>query len=72
MNRKDHLRWAKDRANELVNSGDNKNALAGFTSDMSKHPDLRDHSCLEMGIVLLFGGHLETKTQMRNWINGFN
>lgn len=72
MNRSEHLQWCKDRALEYVENGDTKNAIASMTSDMSKHEELADHLALELGMMLLLGGHLSTTHQMREWIIGFN
>lgn len=72
MTRQEHLQWCKDRAIEYVDADDLKNAFASFQSDMSKHPETENHAALQMGTMLLFGGHLSTGQQMREWINGFN
>ena len=74
MTRDEHLRWAKDRALEYVNSGDLKNAFASFGSDLSKHPDLQDSVVVfrELGMSLFISGHLSTAKQMTDWIEGFN
>lgn len=37
--REQHLAWCKERALAYVDRGDLVNALASFTSDMSKHPE---------------------------------
>lgn len=71
-NRADHLEWCKQRANEYVERDDLSNAFASFQSDMEKHKETSNHLALEMGTMLLLGGHLSTQQQMREWINGFN
>ena len=72
MNRAEHLQWCKDRANEYVENGDLPQAFASFQSDMRKHEETNTHSALELGSMLLLGGHLSTVKQMKDWINGFN
>lgn len=72
MTRAEHLEWCKQRALEYVDKKDLKQAFASFQSDMTKHEETCDHMALEMGTMLLLGGHLSTDTQMREWITGFN
>ena len=72
MNRAEHLQWSKDRAMEYVYTGDLSNAFASFISDMGKHPKTENHAALQLGSMLLFGGHLDTKDKMEKWILGFN
>lgn len=72
MNRTEHLQWCKDRAIEYVKAGDLKNAFASFQSDMTKHPETANHLVLQMGTMLLLGGHLSTIYEMEQWINGTN
>lgn len=70
--RKEHLEWCKQRANEYVDQDDLSSAFASFQSDMGKHPETSNHKALEMGTILLVGGCLSSKHQMKEWINGFN
>ncbi len=73
MTRAEHLQWCKDRAIEILdNSGDVAGAYASFGSDMNKHDDTRNHSAIELGIMMLFGGQLGDVEAMRKFINGFN
>ncbi len=72
QNRTEHLDWCKQRANDYVEQNDLTNAFASFQSDMSKHQDTANHLALEMGTMLLLGGHLSTQHQMKEWIKGFN
>lgn len=72
MNREQHLKWCKDRALEYVDAGDNPNAFASFQSDMTKHEETKGHKALQLGTMLLLGGHLETPKGMKEWIIGFN
>ena len=41
-------------------------------SDLSKHPETANHSGIQLGMMMLMGGHLKTSEQMRTFINGFN
>ena len=72
MDRSEHLQWCKDRAMEYVRVGDIDQAFASFSSDMSKHSETENHSALELGTMMLFGGHLDTPGKMEKWILGFN
>lgn len=72
MTRSEHLEWAKQRALEYVDAGDPSGAFASMASDLNKHPELHGHVGVEMGTMLLIGGHLNSKTEMRKWIEGFN
>jgi hypothetical protein len=72
MDRAEHLQWCKDRALEYVKAGNTQEAFASFSSDMSKHTETANHSALQLGFGLFFGGHLNTNTEMEKWINGFN
>ncbi len=70
--RAEHLQWCKDRALEYVEQGDTTNAFTSFMSDMSKHDETANHMALEMGTMLLIGGHLSTPHEVKQWIEGFN
>lgn len=72
MSRQEHLQWCKDRAMEYVKKGDMQQAFASFQSDMTKHPETDGHLALQMGTMLLMGGHLGTPQAMEQWITGFN
>ena len=72
MDRSEHLAWCKTRALQYVDAGDTKNAFASMTSDLTKHPETQNHAAIQMGMMLLMGGHLSTPHQMREFINGFN
>jgi hypothetical protein len=71
MNRAEHLEWCKQRALECVGRGDIGEAFASFQGDMEKHPETRGHKALQMGTMLLIGGHLSSSKQMKDWIIGF-
>ena len=37
--RKEHMEWAKGRANEYLDNGNRAEAIASFGSDLAKHPE---------------------------------
>lgn len=72
MERKEHLQWCKDRALEFVENNDLTGAFASFQGDMMQHEETSNHLALEVGMILLLSGNLDTQEQMKNWIFGFN
>lgn len=70
--RAEHLAWCKRRALEYVDAGDLNQAFASMGSDLGKHPETRDHSGIMLGTMMLLGGHLSTRQDMRKFIEGFN
>ncbi len=72
MTRAEHLKWCKDRALEYVDLGDTSQAYASMVSDMRKHTETENHSAIELGMMMLMGGHLSTQEEMRKFILGFN
>jgi hypothetical protein len=72
MTRSEHLQWCKNRALEYCDSGDLPQAWASMASDMRKHEETRNHSAIELGTMMMLGGHLNTAEEMRKFINGFN
>jgi len=43
-----------------------------MASDLSKHPDTEQHAAIQLGMMLLLGGHLNSQAKMRKFIVGFN
>jgi len=72
ITREEHLQWCKDRALEILDTGDVAQAYASFASDMSKHPETEDHSAIGLGVMMLIGGYNQTPDEMRRFIEGFN
>jgi hypothetical protein len=72
MTRADHLAWCKTRALAYVDLGDNHDAFASLMSDLGKHPETAGHGAIELGMMLLLAGLLDTATQMRDFIDGCN
>ena len=70
--RKNHILWCKNRALECIKEGDIANAYLSFISDMSKHPETRNHIALELGTQMFLAGMLNSEMKMKNWIEGFN
>lgn len=70
--RAEHLQWCKDRALEYADKGDLKNAMASMISDLRKYPETSSHSAIELGVMLLMAGQLNTQYQMKDFIEGFN
>ena len=71
MTRDEHLAWAKQRALDLVDR-EPINAMASLVSDLKKHSDLARHPGIEIGAMLMLGGHLSSSHKVRKFINGFN
>jgi len=72
MNRSEHVQWCKDRANKIVDQGDNPQAYASMVGDLNKHEETENHIASELGMMLLVTGKLNTQDEMREFINGFN
>jgi hypothetical protein len=72
MTRTEHLEWCKNRALEYVESGDLTGAYASMTSDLRKHEETENHPAIGLGMMLLMTGKLNTPTEMRQFIEGFN
>lgn len=71
MTRDEHLAWAKKRALEYVDR-DPVSATASMVSDLRKHPELKDHAGIDLGGMLMLGGHLSSPAEARRFIEGFN
>lgn len=72
MTRQEHIEWCKRRAGEYADTGDLQNAYASMVSDLGKHPETQDHPAIQLGMMLMIGGHLSTESEMRKFIDGFN
>lgn len=72
MNREEYLEFCKKRALEYVEARDLKNAFSCFLSDMGNHAETCDHVALNLGMMLLMSGKLDSPLQMEEWITGFN
>lgn len=70
--RAQHLAWCKHRALAYCDMGDVNQAFASMTSDLAKHPETTGHGAMQLGMMMLIGGHLSTPAKMRTFIEGFN
>jgi hypothetical protein len=74
MTRKEHLAWAKERAQEYVAQGDVAAAMSSMTSDLNKYAGEDDERInigrdrLEQGQHICFARDTEA---MRRWIDQF-
>jgi len=66
------LAWCKQRALEYCDRGDLSDAFASMASDLGKHPETKNHSGIQLGMMMVMAGQLDTPEKMRNFINGFN
>lgn len=70
--RAEHLAWCKERALEYCDTGDLNQAYASMVSDLRKHPETEKHAAIELGMMMLMGGHLNSQMEMRKFIEGFH
>ena len=71
MTRQEHLDWCKQRALEILDTGDISQAYASMVSDLGKHPETEGHPAIQLGMMLMLGGNI-TEKQIREFIDGFN
>lgn len=72
VTRDEHLQWCKNRAFEILNTGDREGAIASMTSDLGKWREpLYDSTTLSFLTLdaLLFR---KSTTEVKSWIEGFN
>lgn len=74
MTRDEHLEWAKRRALEYIDRDNNpREAFTSMLSDLSKHPELKDHAGGTIGVgFMCLPGWIDNRTEVRRWIVGFN
>lgn len=70
--REEHLVWCKSRATEIAATGDLAGAYASMVSDLNKHPETEGHGAIQLGVMLMMGGHLSSVQEMSKFIDGFN
>lgn len=68
--RDNHLHWCKLRAQQELQDGTPRMAVAGMLSDLGMHPETASHMGRWMGVMLLMSGALETVTQVQKFIEG--
>lgn len=72
ISRAEHLKWCKQRALDYCDAGDVRQAYASMGSDMSKHPETANHAALQVGMMMLMNGMLDSPDEMAKFIRGFN
>lgn len=76
MTREEHLEWSKKRALEYIEvmfPPDPAQALTSMMSDLSKHPELKEHIGIRMGVgFMMIPGWISNIPEVRRWIVGFN
>jgi len=72
MNRNEHVEWCKQRALIYIEKGELNNALASMGSDLNKYVDTENHPGMQIGMMLLATGQLNSNHKMREFINGFH
>ena len=70
--RAEHLNWAKDRALEYADRGDMANAIASLGSDLNKHPETKNHSAMELMMMMATSGQFDRPGELRKFIEGFS
>lgn len=69
--RAEHLAWCKERALAYLDAGEPVHlAFQSLGSDLRKYPDTAKHPALELGMMQLVAGQLDTPAQMRRFIEG--
>ena len=67
-----HIAWCKERALEYLDHGQVREAFTSMLSDLSKHPETKDHKGGEIGIgMMLIPGWIDNPVEVRRWIEGF-
>jgi hypothetical protein len=46
--------------------------MASLGSDLNKHPETKDHAGMGLMMMLAVNGHLDSKSELRKFIEGFN
>lgn len=72
MTRTEHMQWAKKRALQYVEIGSLQEAYSSIASDLQKHKETANHIGIQLGMMQMISGMLDTKAAMRDFINGFN
>lgn len=70
--RQEHMDWCKERALQYANRGELRDALLSIISDLKKHRETEKHAGGLLTVILMAGGHLSTKHEVIEHINGFN
>jgi hypothetical protein len=71
MTRAEHITWTKTRAlNQPGGPNAIPNAITSFQTDLTKHPETVEHTAIARAGMLAFGGHLQTTSEVREFIEG--
>ncbi|HEX3523892.1 MAG TPA: hypothetical protein VHT52_17625 [Stellaceae bacterium] len=70
LDREEHLRWCKERANKYLDDGDIQSAVAGMVGDLTAHPETKNTNqyLLALGVILATNGDY---AGARRWVDGF-
>lgn len=71
MTRSEHLKWCKDRALKYL-PDDPQQAVTSMMSDLEKHKETNNHLAINLGMMFLMDGNLQTEFEARRFIEGFN
>lgn len=71
MTRDEHIEWSK--ADALKHLPFNpKEAFTVMLSDLSHHPETKDHKGCEIGVMfMMLPGWIDNPIEVRRWIEGF-
>lgn len=73
ISREEHLEWSKKRALEYLDElHDPRQAFTSMMSDLSKHPELKNHAGQQIGAgFMMLQGWIDNPEEVRRWIVGF-
>lgn len=72
MTRDEYLESCKKNALAYMDAGDIEHAFTAMTSDLTHHPELKNHPGVTIGIgFLLLPGWISNPSEVRRWIEGF-
>lgn len=69
--RGEHIDWCKQRALEVLETGDAKEAYAAMCQGLAEHSETADHPAVELGMMRLMAGELDSKDAMKKFIEDF-
>lgn len=73
MTRDEHLQKCKEYALKVLDGGNVREAFTCMLSDLSKHPETKDHIGGKMGVgFMMLPGWIDNPVEVRRWIEGFN
>jgi len=69
---KEHFIRSKALKSYYVDRGEFREAFSSMASDLNKHPETEGHIAIELGMMLMVTGHLDTYDGIYSYIVGFN